>query len=132
MLEKGSIEVDMQLGYDLETIFSNAKEVTPFMKLFWKQQMVTRKTRSRNIRYHPMLIRYCFSLFTKSRSVYEELRNSGILVLPSSRTLQDYKNYIKPKTGFSSQVVQKRTKYYFDIEHYIVLLFDEMKIKFSL
>ena len=134
-LEKGSVEVDMQLGDDLETIFSNAIEVTTFMKLFWRQQMDMRKTSSRNVRYHPMLIRYCLSLFTKSRSDYGELRNSGILVLPSSRTLQDYKNYIKPKTGFSSQVVnhlKERTKYYFDIERYIVLLFDEMKIKSNL
>ena len=131
-LEKRSVEVDMQLGDDLETIFSSAKEVTPFMKLFWKQQMETRKASSKNVRYHPMLIRYCLSLFTKSRSVYEELRSSGILVLPSSRTLQDYKNYINPKTGFSSQVLnhlKELTKEYFDIERYIVLLFDEMKIK---
>ena len=52
-----------------------------------------------------------------------------------SRTLQDYKNYIKPKTGFSSQVVnhlKERTKDYFDIKRYIVLLFDEMKIKSNL
>ena len=37
--ELGSVEVDMLFGDDLETIFSNAKEVTPFMKLFWRQQI---------------------------------------------------------------------------------------------
>ena len=33
-----------------------------------------------------MLIRYCLSVASESESIYEELRNSGILVLPSTRT----------------------------------------------
>ena len=68
-------------------------------------------------------------------SVEVDMQLGDDLVLPSSRTLQDYKNYIKPKTGFSSQVVnhlKERTKDYFDIERYIVQLSDEKKIKSNL
>ena len=39
-------------------------------------------------RYHPIIIGFCLSLASKSKSAYEELRNSTILVLPSSRTLR--------------------------------------------
>ncbi|CAK8698067.1 unnamed protein product [Clavelina lepadiformis] len=34
--------------------------------------------------------RFCLSLAAKSKNAYEELRQSGILRLPSSRTLNDY------------------------------------------
>lgn len=71
----------------------------------------------------------------KSKSCYEELRNSNILKLPSSRTLRDYKNFIRPDAGFRKQVLEdliERTKDFFDTERYIVIVFDEMKIKSNL
>ena len=82
-----------------------------------------------------MLITYCLSLAAKSPSCYEELRNSNILVLPRQRTLIDYKNYIRPQRGFQDRVVeelQSLTNMYFDVQSYVVLLFDEMKIKSNL
>ena len=117
------------------TIFTNAKDVTPFMKLFWQQQQELMKTDPTNVRYHPMLIRYCLSLAAKSNSTYQELRNSGILVLPSTRTLRDYRNFIKPQTSFSRQVIEdliNTTSSYFDVQRYVILLFDEMKVKSNL
>lgn len=72
---------------------------------------------------------------SKSRSCYEELRNSGVLKLPSMRTLTDYKNYIRPKAGFRKQVIENLkeiTADYFDVERYVVLMFDEMKIRSNL
>ena len=87
------------------------------------------------MRYHPMIIRFCLSLASKSKSANEELRNSNILVLPSSRTLRDYKNAIAPQTGFRKQIIDdlnKLTRDYFDIQRYVCLLIDEMKIKSNL
>ena len=82
------------------------KDVPPFMKLFWEeQQKYVQSSSKSSIRYHPMIIRYCFNLAAKSFSTYSDLRYdsktcSGILVLPSLRTLRDYKNDIKPTRGF--------------------------------
>ena len=59
----------------------------------------------------------------------------GILRLPSTRTLKDYKNFIKPGTGFRQEIVQdlvKMTKEYSNTQRYLVLMFDEMKIKSNL
>ena len=61
-------------------------------------------------RYHPMLIRYALSLSTKSPVVYEEIRKSGILKLPSMRTLRDYRNFINPQTGFNPAVIEDLIK----------------------
>ena len=101
-IEKGSIKIDQELADDFTSIFSNAKGVTPFMSVF-RQQQELMKIGGKNVRYHPMLIRYCLSLASKSKSTYEELWNSGILALRSTR---DYQNFINPKTGFSQQVIR--------------------------
>ena len=90
----------IELSDDFTTIFTNAKDVTPFMKLFWQQQQELMKTGPTNVRYHPTLIRYCLSLAAKSNSTYQELRNSGILVLPSTRTLRDYRNFHQATNRF--------------------------------
>ena len=134
-IQKSSIEVDHELSKDIVTIFGQSDDVTPFMSLFWQQQKKLFSSTKTGVRYHPMLIRYCLSLAAKSRSCYEELRNSNILVMPSQRTLRDYKTFIWPKRGFQDHVVkelQSLTNMYFDVQRYVVLLFDEMKIKSNL
>ena len=135
-LQRNSVQIDEQLSNDFTKILSDAKEVTPFMNLFWQQQKEMFKVGNRkNVRFHPMIIRYCLSLYLKSKAAYEELRNSGVLVLPSSRTLIDYKNHITPKVGFSNDIIEDlkiRTNEYIETERYIVICFDEMKIKGNL
>lgn len=42
--------------------------------------------------------------YSRSSGAYELLRSSGILTLPSQRTLRDYTHYIKASTGFSAEV----------------------------
>ena len=108
--------------------------MTPFMDLFWQQQKKLLTRSSTGVRYHPMVIRYCLSLATKSSACYEELRKSKILVLPSQRTLKDYRNCIRPKARFQEVIEELKdlTNSYFDVQRYIVLLFDEMKIMSNL
>ena len=137
-IEKASITVDDEISNDLISILSKVnsnKEMTPFMQLFWQQQKKMLQTSTKGIRYHPMIIRFCLSLATKSSSCYEELRNSGVLILPSQRTLRDYRNAIRPKVGFNAESIKDLialTTSYFDTQRYVVLLFDEMAIKSNL
>ena len=63
-------------------------------------------------RYHPIIIKYCLNIAAKSRAGYSELRydsatGSVVLVLPSLRTLRDYRNYIKPTRGFNLHVIKR-------------------------
>ena len=102
------------------------------MTLFWQQQKKLFKCSNKGVRFHPMLIRFCLSLWPKSSSAYEELRNSNVLVLPSSRTLRDYKNFIQPKTGFRKEVLNDLTgltSNFIGNQRHIAILIDEMKIK---
>ena len=131
-LQNSSIEVDHELSNDFRKLFdSSDKEVTPFMNLFWEQQKELFSSSRTGVRYHPMIIRFCLSLAAKSPSCYEELRNSKVLVLPSQRRLKDYRNAIKPQTGFQEEVIEvlkTEADSYFDVQRYVVLLFDEMKV----
>ena len=135
-IQKSSVEVDHQLSQDITSILGKSdNNVTPFMNLFWQQQKKLLTRSSTGVRYHPMIIRYCLPLATKSPACYEELRKSKILVLPSQRTLKDYRNCIRPKAGFREEVIEElkdSTNSYFDVQRYIVLLFDEMKIMSNL
>ena len=82
-----------------------------------------------------MIIRFCLFLAAKSLSRYEELRNSKVLILPSQRRLKDYRNAIRPQRGFNDEVVEELkslTNSYFDVQRYVVLLFNEMKVQSNL
>ena len=136
-LNKNTLTIGNSLSDDLTSILSNVDqtEVTPFMNLVWQQQKQLFTRSPKSCRYHPMIIGFCLSLASKSKSAYEELRNSNILRLPSTRTLVDYKNLIKPGTGFRKEIIDNLceiTKDYSKVERYIVLLFDEMKIRSNL
>ena len=71
----------------------------------------------------------------KSSTAYDELRKSGILILPSSRTLRDYKNAITPSFGFNPEVIaelRKKCEGLTNIDRFVVLRFDEVKIQSDL
>ena len=107
-LEKQSTVVSQELSNDLQSIFCgcDSENVPNFMKLFWdEQQKYVKSSSASSIKYHPMIIKFCLNLASKSSSAYSELRynsktGSGMLVLPSLRTLRDYRNYIRPTRGF--------------------------------
>ena len=90
---KSDIEVNDKLSDDFVKILdSSSAKITPFMNLFWQEQQNLFSKKPTGVRYHPMIIRFCLSLAARSPSCYEELRNSGVLVLPSQRRLRDYHN----------------------------------------
>ena len=117
-------------------ISENLGKMTPFMKLFWEQQKQFTENKSKTSkRYHPMIIRFCLSLASKSASACNELWSSNVLTLPSCRALRDYKNAVKPHAGFNPAVIQeliKSTELFTGHQRNIVLSFDEMKIQQNL
>ena len=141
-IQNSSISVSQNLNDDLVTIMSNIdpSKVSPFMQFFWKQQQKYLQSSSTGVRYHPMVIWYCLSIAAKSPSAYDDLRydekaGTGFLVLPSRRRLRDYKNYIRPESGFNSHIIDElksKIEHFTDVEKFVVLLFDEMKIQENL
>ena len=89
-IEQQSIGVTQDLSHDLLSIISRSGDkMTPFMKLFWKQQQKNIPRSARGRRYHPTIIRWCISVAAKSASAYDELRDTfkDSIFLPSRRVL---------------------------------------------
>ena len=86
------------------------------------------------MRWHPILIKWCLLLFRKSSSAYETIRKTGILKLPSGRTLRDYSHYTASVPGFTAasdvqlKEASSRTKPR-HLSHHVILLIDEMYVK---
>ena len=131
-----SIEIDKNLESDvLDILKSSDLKSSPHMDLFWQQQKKLLASPNFGRRYHPHLIRFCLSLHSKSPSAYRELATSGVLILPSERVLRDYRNYFKPKPGFNQENITRlkdMTIPLFDVQRYVVISFDEMKIQSDL
>ena len=127
------MSVSDSLGKDLLKIMAGQNlEATPHMKFFWQEQMKLLQFKKMGRRYHPQIIRFALSLHGKSPSAYRELRDSGVLILPSKRVLRDYKNYFKPKVGINSEDLQGKTTNFNDMQRYVVVVMDEMKIQSNL
>ena len=84
------------------------------------------------------MIRYCLYIrHLSSKAYYETLRSSGVLQLPSQRTLRDYSHCIRAEAGFSTAVDKQlqsacRIKSCQDYEKLVILLLNEIHIKESL
>lgn len=128
------IKLSDNLEEDITSIIGkNSMECSPHMKLFWEEQKKHCAANPKGRRYHPQFVRFCLSLHAKSSSAYRELQE--VLVLPSERTLINYKNIFTPKPGIHNgkiQQLQDLVSSYSGCERYVVVAFDEMKIKSSL
>ena len=134
--------VEKQLEDDLENIMQEKTDyirqqytTNSFHHLFWDQQLEALKVRDkRQVRWHPMMIRWCLSLKLLSSASYSALRLSYLLVLPSERTLRDYTHFIKAKPGFHHGIDEQlyreaKIDSIPEYQKYVCLVFDEVKVK---
>ena len=71
-IQSSSVQLDKELSSDINTVVSeNLQTASPFMALFWQQQV---KYFKRGLRqYHPMIIWFCLSVSAKLNVAYDEL-----------------------------------------------------------
>ena len=108
------------------------------MEILFEEQMKTAKLSSaKQMRWHPLLIRWCLGIYHTSPAAYEFIKRSSFLKLPHKTTLLDYTLYTKPGSGFNPDVLERLYEEA-DVENLkphqknVSLLFDEMKIKADL
>ena len=104
--------------------------------LLWEQQCKQSAYKdNKSMKWHPVMIRWCISIYLKSPGAYEQLRNSGFLKFPHKKTLLQYTNYTEPKCGINIDVIKnllKEIDSYSDLQQNVGLIFDEIKIKSGL
>ena len=140
LIEERGVYLDDSLDRDLKQILVDTTEEVhqcyqpqSFQHIFWEQQ---RKACSlsdkRSMRWHPLMIKWSLYLRHLSGKAYETLRESGIIELPSQRTLRDYTHYCKIAIGFSHEIDQNLVEVADlsqNLHKYVVLIIDEMHIK---
>lgn len=142
LMDEKSVAVDEPLHQDLTQIMEDhTHEVVAqfpedsFQRLFWNQQLQSVRVKdSRQIRWHPMIIKWCLHLKMISSAAYHAMRSSGFIKLPSERTLRDYTHVVRGATGIQPEVsaqLIKESKVLTlqDWQKYAVVVFDEVKIK---
>ena len=110
--EKNGISVDSYLHADLKEIIAENQQSIydqfpegSFKRLFWDQQaQAASLADTRQMRWHPVMVRWCLNLKLISSGAYHALRSSGFIQLPTERTLNDYTHYIKSRPGFQKEV----------------------------
>ena len=141
--KKHGIELNEDLHNDLTQIMRDKTndvqkkyEKKCFQRVFWEQQLQALKAKSpKQYRWHPMMIRWCLHLHMLSSATYRAMQSSGVITLPSQRTLRDYSRWIKSEVGIqpavTSQLVQEATAKSMnsDLRQYVAVVFDEMKVK---
>ena len=106
-----------------------------FARPFWEEQLKAAKvSEPHQVRWHPVIIKWCLNLKLMSSSSYHALRTSGFIKLPSERSLRDYTHYFTNKPGFqdevNQQLIDKVSKLNLPASRkYIALLVDEMKVR---
>ena len=108
--------------------------------LLWNQQPEqASKKDSRTMRWHPLIIRWCLSIYLVSPTAYCQMASKGnkFIVLPHVNTLKKYINYAEPTSGFNPDVIEQfvldsRLVTLKEFEKNVSLSFDEIKIKSGL
>jgi hypothetical protein len=105
-----------------------------FLEVLLSDQAKASNTSSRQMRWNPLVIKWCLRIYIKSHGLYEDLRNSGGLKLPSGRLLSDYKNFDSPDSGWKTSHLQNMKTQFKKMKppkHAKLggLIFDEVKIK---
>ncbi|CAM1154841.1 Uncharacterised protein r2_g4364, partial [Pycnogonum litorale] len=126
-LDNIGVNVEKQLSTTFEKIVE--KDGNKFSKLFFDEQK--KRWAGSKGRWHPMLVRYALLLHSRSPSAYRLLNETGVLKLPSERTLQDYSHAVKPACGIQESKMRELAEKVVDFkghQQYVALIFDEMKI----
>ena len=108
--------------------------------LLWNQQLEqASKKDSRTMRWHPLIIRWCLSIYLVSPAAYPQMASKGnkFIVLPHVSTLKKYINYTEPTSDFNPDVIEQfvldsRLATLKEFEKNVSLSFDEIKIKSGL
>lgn len=106
VIKMQGVYLDESTHSDFRRMMENASgNSTVFHKIFWEQQLkVASLSDTRQMKWHPLMIKWALYLRHQSSKCYEALRESKCIVLPSQRTLRDYTHYIRSNAGFSNEL----------------------------
>ena len=138
-IEAHGVKLDASTSNNVLAVMEANKEKVEcndnqFCKLFWEQQLKAKSVKGRQgMRWHPAIIRWCLYMHHRSSGAYTTLQKSGIICMPSERTLRDYRHFNTSSSGFSRdtdlQLLDLIKQEKSELAKYVTLVIDEMYIK---
>ncbi len=143
LIENHSVSLQEEDEADLSSIVAEVDKVVEEkypeespQRIFWDQQKKFNALKNkRQMRWHPLVLRFALNLKYMSTSAYKAMRQSGIIHLPSERTLADYTHWTTPHSGVQLEFVERYSSMLQDVpcgHRHSALSMDEMKIKSGL
>lgn len=89
------------------TVLLSQQQVPSNLRILLENQIRNSKDMdARQRKWNPEVISVALGLYLKSPTAYEQLKNTNMLILPSKRLLQYYKNSVKQSVGISVDNLQ--------------------------
>lgn len=136
LIQKNGVQIEEDLSDDFTEMLENGN-MSPAQRIFLQQQVkASQKKNMVGMRWHPTMIRLALAIHLTSPAAYELMKETGMLKLPSSRTLFDY-SHVKPiEEGIDQYVLDsvglRVSKFQLRHKKYHVLMADEMHISQNL
>ena len=105
LIENEGIKLTETESTDIEAVMKEASEKVDFPEdsfqcILWEEQKKHCALKNkRQMRWHPLVIRFALALRNACTSAYRVVSNSGFLSLPSERTLRDYTHWCSVSDG---------------------------------
>ena len=142
LIESEGVRLSMEDAADVQAVMEeNSDKVDGhfdkdlFQHILWEQQKKYSGLKDkRQMRWHPLVIRFALSLRYASSTAYRTVTSSGLLSLPSERTLRDYTHWCAVQNGVHFPFIEKARKVMVQEglsteDKQFALIMDEMKIK---
>ena len=92
------------LTTDIAAAVAESFPTDSVQRIFWEQQNKYNSVEHRQMKWHPYMIRFALNLKYASTTAYRAVQQSGVIALPSERTLRDYTHWVAIKDGPQSEV----------------------------
>ncbi|KAK3915650.1 Transposable element P transposase, partial [Frankliniella fusca] len=107
LIQKEGVTLEESLSTDLMQLLKN-HSITPAQSIFLQQQVKASQLKNASgMRWHPTLVRFALSIYLTSPTAYKSMRETGMVKLPSSRTLFNYSHANKIEEGIDKTVLEK-------------------------
>ncbi|KAJ1524599.1 hypothetical protein ONE63_011084 [Megalurothrips usitatus] len=136
VIQKKGDQIEDAMSDEFADILRNA-DITPAQSIFIQQQIkASQQKNASGIRWHPTMIRLALSMHLTSPAAYELLRQTGVVKLPSRRTLFDYSHSKPVNEGIDKVVLEsvseRLARFKEKLKKFRVLMTDEMYISQNL
>ena len=121
LIESEGVRLSREDAADIQTIMEEISDKVDtfaeesFQHILWEQQKKYNALKDkRQMRWHPLVIRFALSLRYASSTAYRTVSSSGLLSFPSERTLWDYTHWCFVKNGVLFAVIDraKRVRFF--------------------